>query len=101
MGDDLTIQLFVGVSAIAFLGVALIAGWTHKWFVRSFFVKAAAAAFLAAWFTLLLFGFGVLFFWDLLARTGWFNACKDQGASPKCSNGTSATIKAREEERRG
>lgn len=96
-GDDLTIQLFILASAVAILGVAVTqAGWTHKWFVRSLFAAAAALAILAfywkpireahpeigppasdiagnsvSWFALLLIGFGVVFFLDILARTGW------------------------------
>jgi hypothetical protein len=96
-GDDLSIQLFIGATAIAILGVAVTqAGWTHKGFVWSLFVIAGGLSLLAvfwkpirdahpeigpvasevagssiSWFTLLLVGFGVVFFLDLLARTGW------------------------------
>jgi hypothetical protein len=103
-GDDLTIQLFIGASAVATLGVAVTqAGWTHKWFVGSLFVIAAALALLAvfwkpirdahpeigpvasevagssiSWFTLLLVGFGIVFFLDLLARTGWLQTAQSK-----------------------
>ena len=97
-GDDLTIQLFIGASAIAVLGVAVTqAGWTHKWFAWSLFVIAATLALFAvfwkpirdahpaigpvasevagnsiSWFTLLLVGFGIVLLLDLLARIRWW-----------------------------
>jgi hypothetical protein len=97
-GDDLSIQLFIGATAIAILGVAVTqAGWTHKGFVWSLFVIAGGLSLIAvfwkpirdanpeigpvassvagssiSWFTLLLVGFGAVFFLDLLARIGWF-----------------------------
>jgi hypothetical protein len=97
-GDDLTVQLFVGGTAVAVLSVAMTqAGWTHKWFVRSLFVVAALLIVVAifwksiegaipkigpiasdvagssvSWFTLLLTGFGIVFFLDFRARTRGF-----------------------------
>jgi hypothetical protein len=96
-GDDLSIQLFIAGTAIAIMGIAVTqAGWTHKGFVWSLFVVALGLGFCAlywkqireanpevgafasgiagnsiSWFTLLLVGFGLVFFLDLLARTGW------------------------------
>jgi hypothetical protein len=96
-GDDLTIQLFIGATAVAVLGMAVTqAGWTHKWFVRSLFVLAGILALSAifwkpiskefpkfgsfasslasqsiSWFTLLIVGFGIVFLLDLAARVGW------------------------------
>jgi len=40
-GDELSVQLFIGATAISFLSIAMTqAGWTHRWFVRGMFAVA-------------------------------------------------------------
>src|SRR5208283_3491067 len=101
-GDDLSVQLFIGATAITVLALAVSqAGWKHLWFVRALFgvafVLAACAIFwkpisdelphvkeivseLASnsfsWFSLLLIGFGLVFVLDFGARIGWFGPNK-------------------------
>jgi hypothetical protein len=95
-GDDLSTQYFVAGTAIAILGIAMTqAGWTHRLFVRGMFTVGGLLAICAAfwksitetfpriseianpigssslaWLTLLIVGFGVVFWLDYRARIG-------------------------------